>query len=228
MRTSQDGAQRASDLGALLLTAGLTLVTLIARPFNWQQQSTRVQAAQPVELSLEAQPETAPTPPPPAPPPPLKPREIATHAPVPVVPDPITFTTDPIPDDAAVVAANNPAPPPTPAPPARANADLEAQYAESLREDIDRRTRLPDSPQYRLHRVSGEVRVRFVLTRGGEARQVQIARSSGSSTLDQAAIAIVGAGHYAPMPTSIFVNQVEHLFAVTIDFTAAAQAARAH
>lgn len=223
----QDGAQRVSDFGALLLTAGLAAFMLIARPLNWQQQAPRVPADQPVELSLEAQPQAAPTPPP-APPPPLRQREIVTRAPVPVVPDPITFTADPVPDDAAVVASNDPAPPTTPAPPVKANADLEAQYAESLREDIDHRTRLADSPQYRLHRVSGEVRVRFVLTRAGEPKQVQIERSSGSSTIDQAAIAIVAAGHYAPMPTAIYISQTEHLFAVTIDFTAAAQAARAH
>jgi hypothetical protein len=49
-----------------------------------------------------------------------------------VVPDPITFTSDPIPDDAALVTSNNPAPSTASAPLAKANADPEAQYAESL------------------------------------------------------------------------------------------------
>jgi TonB family protein len=227
MRQAQpDRAQRASDFGALFLTAGLLCVALIAHPFHWQPQSAHTALDRPVELSLEAASHTPPRPP--EPPPTLKPREIVTQAPVPVVPDPITFTSDLAPEDAVLVASNNPSPPATTGAPVKANADLEAQYAEGLREDIDRRTRLPDAPQFRLHRVSGEVRVRFLLTRSGEARQVQVARSSGSSILDQAAVAIVAVGHYAPMPATIFVNQIDHLFAVTIDFNAAAQAAQAH
>jgi TonB family protein len=227
MLVSSDRAQRASDWSALLLTSGLVYMTLIVRPFSWQAvQSARTAVDQAVELTLESAPEPTPAPPPPALRPLPKRHEIVTAA-APMPADPVPLTDDPIPEDAAVVAAAA-AVQSQASPPVAANADLEAQYAQALREDIDRRTRLPDSPQYRLHRVSGEVRVRFVVTRGGEAREVQVARSSGSSILDQTALAIVSAGHYAPMPAAIFVNQAEHLFAVTIAFNAAVQAARAH
>jgi protein TonB len=223
-----DGAQRASDFTALLLTAAAACFILIARPFDWRQTQTAMAAAdQPVQISLESQPEAAPTPPSPTPHPLPKRHETVAHtAQTPAPPDPIPIANDPIPEEAAVVAADAPTPRES-SPPAAANADLEAQYAQALREDIDRRTRLPDSPQYRLHRVSGEVRVRFIVSRSGEAREVQVAHSSGSTILDQAALSIVAAGHYAPMPAAIFVNQAEHLFAVTIAFNAAVQAARA-
>jgi TonB family protein len=225
MSSSRDAAQRASDLSALILTAGVIGVSLLVRPFQWREQGPRTPADQPVELSVEDPPDTTPTPP--APPPRLVPHEIVTRVPVPEVPDPVTLTDDPMPESAVVVAALNPSPPKASIPAAH-NADLEAQYAEALREDIDRRTHLPDSPPYRLHRVFGEVRVRFLVTRSGEPREVQVARSSGSPILDQTAVAIVAAGHYAAMPTVIFVNDAQHLFAVTIAFSATVRAAQAH
>jgi protein TonB len=97
---------------------------------------------------------------------------------------------------------------------------LEAQYASGLRADIDRRTHPPDSAQYRLHRPSGEVRVGFVVKRNGEPKTVRVLRSSGSSILDEAAVAIVSSGRYSPMTAQVFAGEAEHVFAVTIEFRA--------
>ena len=109
MSSSRDTAQRASDLSALILTAGVIGVSLLVRPFQWREQGPRTPADQPVELSVEDPPDTTPTPP--APPPRLVPHEIVTRVPVPEVPDPVTLTDDPIPESAVVVAALNPSPP---------------------------------------------------------------------------------------------------------------------
>ena len=225
-----DRAQRASDLIALFVAASLFCLTLFAHPFIWTDQTAPVKTDQAVQLSVES---AVATPAPPAPPPPVprplpKHRELTRVAPTaaPTPPDPIPVSDQPVPEGATVVAAVTPAV--TSAAPAAPNADLEAQYAEGLRADIGRRTRPPDSPEYRRHRVTGEVHVRFVVTRSGEAKEVQVTRSSGFSILDQAAQAIVAAGHYPPMPAMIFVNEKEHVFGVTIDFSAAIQAARNH
>jgi hypothetical protein len=108
MSSSRDTAQRASDLSALILTAGVIGVSLLVRPFQWREQGPRTPADQPVELSVEDPPDTTPTPP--APPPRLVPHEIVTRVPVPEVPDPVTLTDDPMPESAVVVAALNPSP----------------------------------------------------------------------------------------------------------------------
>ena len=61
--------------------------------------------------------------------------------------------------------------------------------------------------------------VSFV-TRNGEPKVVHVLRSSGSSILDEAAVAIVASGHYPAMPSRVFAGEMEHAFAVTIEFRA--------
>jgi TonB family protein len=129
----------------------------------------------------------------------------------------VPIERDPVPEGGALVASSDT---PVAAPSSDVRADLEAQYAAGLRADIDRRTHPPDSIQYRLHRPSGEVRVGFVVMRNGEPTVVRVLRSSGSSILDAAALAIVASGHYPPMPAKIFAGEPEHAFAVTIEFRA--------
>jgi TonB family protein len=128
---------------------------------------------------------------------------------------PLPLIEEPAPEGADLVAAD-PAPPAPAAAPSR--ADLEAQYAAQLREDIDRRTHPPDTAQYRLQHPSGEVRVRFLVSRSGEPRAVALLRTSGSRLLDEAALGIVASGHYPPMPDKLFVGEAQHPFAVTIEF----------
>jgi protein TonB len=209
---------------ALALTGALLAAVFAAGPELW-----RITSALPantgqsgIEISLE-QPaaETARAPPPPVP------RKVPTHRvmprqptaemPMPPEPRPVQVERDPVPEGGALVASETPS---VAAPSSDARADLEAQYAAGLRADIDRRTRPPDSIQYRLHRPSGEVRVGFVVMRNGEPTVVRVLRSSGSSILDAAALAIVASGHYPPMPAKIFAGEPEHAFAVTIEFRA--------
>ncbi len=219
----EDMAQIASDGMALALTGALLAAAFATGPDLW-----RITSALPantgqsgIEISLQQPAAEIPR----APPPPVPrkmPHRVMTpqptaEMPVPAEPQPVPVERDPVPEGGALVASDTPS---FAAPSSDARADLEAQYAAGLRADIDRRTRPPDSIQYRLHRPSGEVRVGFVVMRNGEPTVVRVLRSSGSSILDAAALSIVASGHYPPMPPKIFAGEPEHAFAVTIEFRA--------
>jgi TonB family protein len=222
MADRRDRTHVLSDGSALVLT-GVVLVTfLITSRSLWHALPAAAVRDVGIELSLVQ----APAETPPAPPPPVPPKARTAHVrtiPVAAAPAPLPLPVDPPeqpPADAAVMAA----PPAAPAAAAVSRPDLEALYAAGLRADIDRRTRPPDSPQYRLHHPSGAVRVRFVVMRSGEPKAVAVEAPSGSRILDQAAFDIVSAGHYAPMPPKAFVGESQHTFVVTIEFRQASYA----
>ena len=106
-----------------------------------------------------------------------------------------------------------------PAAPDRAAAGtIEAQYAATLRTNIDARTVVPDSIEYRLRRPKGETRVNFILDREGSVQEARIARTSGSDILDRQAVSIVKAGRYPPFPQAAFRGESRHSFLVTLEF----------
>jgi periplasmic protein TonB len=218
MSPSHDGAQISSDTAALVLS-GLALAVLLHTKLDSWTQVPVSSAANEASIEVTVQTEAAVTPPPPAPPPPVQ--KAAPHrvvpqvrvAEVPVPAEPPLQAAESVPEGAALIAsAAMPAPAPVTHP------DLEAEYAASLRADIDRRTHAPDSLQYRLRRPAGEVRVGFVVMRSGEAKAVRVLRSSGSSILDDAAQTTVASGRYPPMPDKAFAGEAQHMFAVTIEF----------
>jgi TonB family protein len=210
-----DSAQYASDATALVLTAAAAAVLLSTGRHlldNLLPPAT-ARGERAVELTVQlAPPETPPAPPPPAPPRVKMQRTMPQPSPAPI--DPLPGENEPVPVDAASLAAYVP----TPAPAGDTRWDLEAQYAAELRADIERRKHTPDSAQYRLHYPSGEVRVRFVVLRGGDSEAVTVVRSSRSSILDQEALQLVSSGHYPPMPDKAFPGEVKHPFVVTIEF----------
>jgi protein TonB len=218
MSPSHDGVQISSDAVALALSGVVLAVLLSTKVESWTDASASPAANQ-SSIEVSVQTEAAVTPPPPAPPPPLQkplPHRVVPQvrvAEIPVPAEPQLQASEPVPEGAALVAS---ATVPAPAPDTR--PDLDAEYAASLRADIDRRTHAPDSVQYRLRHPSGEVRVGFVVMRNGEAKAVRVLRSSGSSILDDAAQTTVSSGHYPPMPAKAFAGEAEHMFAVTIEF----------
>lgn len=233
-RLEFDAAQRASDVAALTLTALFVFVALALGPTTlWRGLSAaqRNAAQASIELSFESPP--AVTPSAPAPPQP-EPRATHTHrepakphmaalAPIPA--ETALAVPEAVPDDAPVFAASE-ATSFAAAQSSASHPDLDAQYAAGVRSDIDRRTHVPDTSQYRLRRPSGEVRIGFALTRAGEPKTVMLRGSSGSTILDEAALTIVSSGHYAPMPANVFTGEAEHVFAVTIEFRGAGLALR--
>lgn len=218
MSPSHDGVQISSDAVALALSGVALVVLLHTKVDSWTKVSAS-HAANQSSIEVTVQSETAPTPTPPAPPPPVQkpvPRRVVPQprvAEIPAPAKPQPQASEPVPEGAALVAS---AAVPAPAPVTR--PDLEAEYAASLRADIDRRTHAPDSVQYRLRRPSGEVRVGFVVMRNGAAKGIHVLRSSGSSILDDAAQTTVSSGHYPPMPAKAFAGEAEHMFAVTIEY----------
>ena len=218
MSPSHDGVQISSDAVALALSGVALAVLLHTKLDSWTEVSASRAANQSsIEVSVLTEAAAAPTPP--APPPPVQkpvPRRVAQKARVAEIPapaEPQLQASEPVPDGAALVAAAA-----VPAPAPDTHPDLEAEYAASLRADIDRRTHAPDSVQYRLRHPSGEVRVGFVVMRNGAAKAVRVLRSSGSSILDEAAQTTVSSGRYPPMPAKAFAGEAEHMFAVTIEF----------
>jgi TonB family protein len=106
-----------------------------------------------------------------------------------------------------------------PAAPDRAAAGtIEAQYAATLRTNIDARTVVPDSIEYRLRRPKGETRISFILDREGSVLAASGARTSGSDILDRQAVYIVKAGRYPPFPQAAFRGESRHSFLVTLEF----------
>jgi protein TonB len=214
---SLDRVQISSDGAALVLSAVVLAILSTTRVNSWTQVSASPAANQSsIEVSLQT--DTAVTPPAPPPPPqqPLSRRVIPQQfrvAEIPLSAEPQAQASEPVPEGAALVESAA-----MPAPTSDARPDLEAEYAASLRADIDRRTHAPESVQYRLRRPSGEVRVSFLVMRNGEAKAVHVLRSSGSSILDDAAQTTVSSGHYPPMPSKAFTGEAEHMFAVTIEF----------
>jgi TonB family protein len=212
--------QYTSDVMALTLTAALAAVLLVCSRSALRLHRQPSPDSPSIEISTEST--VAPTPqlPPPEAPRRMQPR----HAVIPpsvleVPPEALLpkFEQQSVPQDAALVASAAPVSTSNPHP------DVDAQYAAQLRADIDRRTRPPDSARYRLRHPTGEVYVRFVVTRAGLQKSSTLVRSSGSVDLDDTALQIVSSGHYPPMPAEAFAGEAEHAFLVTIEFRSAVQ-----
>jgi outer membrane biosynthesis protein TonB len=163
--------------------------------------------------------EEAPAPPAPQvePPKPV-PHAAAARRPAPApVAAPMTPAADAAPEaDAAIML---PAEAAAPAPPAVSHASVEAAYAAALRENVDARTEVPKTAEYRLLKPSGAPQVCFTLDRGGgNPSNVAVTHRSGSTILDTQALRIVAAGHYPPFPEAAFPGEQRHVFVVTIEF----------
>jgi len=202
--------------------ATLALVWALQEHHHHHHHDRAQVADREVQLSLLPQPPTPPKlePPKPEQPKPRMPPHEARPAPAPSVPAPAPAPV--------VVAASNvtapgelqlaAAPGSAPAPPQPSRASLENAYAAALRQNVDARTAVPDTAQYRLLRPSGATQVRFALDRIGNPSDVGIARSSGSGILDHQAVSIVASGHYPPFPETAYAGESRHVFIVTIEF----------
>jgi TonB family protein len=110
---------------------------------------------------------------------------------------------------------------PAESPPPKASvshADIEADYAAALRRNVDERTAVPTTSEYRLLKPSGAAMVCFTLDRSGSPSEVTVKRPSGSKILDTQAARIVASGRYPPFPEAAFPGELRHVFIVTIEF----------
>lgn len=173
--------------------------------------------SQTIEVALAPEP-APPEPPPPVPEPPKVARPMAHHEmrqqAVPlmaaVVSTPAEFSPPQESPESPVVEAVPPASVPS--------GTIEAQYAATLRSNIDSRTAVPASAEYRLLKPHGEVRVNFILDRSGTMISSELVRGSGSSLLDHHALEILRNGRYPPFPETAFQGESRHSFLITLEF----------
>jgi protein TonB len=198
---------------ALLWTAALCAALFFPRA---QAPETTIKTPA-VQISLLHE-EAPPVPPPAVPPPPPRP-VVHRRAPAPaVVPAPIQ-NVPVVQDTQPPTAALSMGEPDPPAPSeALSAASIEAQYAATLRTNIDSRTTVPSTPEYRLLKPQGSTRVSFTLERDGSTDKVSLAHGSGSNLLDRQALSIVQSGRYPPFPEHAFPGEARHIFVVTIEF----------
>jgi periplasmic protein TonB len=195
----------------------VTTAAFIALCVNRQVPAPVLRTSDPgVQISLA---EEVPAPPPPQP----EPAHLQPHAVLPtrrqaaplIAAKPMI--TEPTHDSDAAIEL--PAEPPAPAPAtAPSHVNIEAEYAAALRKNVDERTEVPSTAEYRLLRPSGSAMVCFTLDRSGNPSDVALKRSSGSKILDTQAARIVASGRYPPFPEGSFPGELQHVFIVTIEF----------
>ena len=201
------------------MTAGLGAFFL-SMPQRLLQPTTSVAPA--IQVALETEP-TPPSPSPPAPDPPTPtPPKVqrVVHREI-RKPDPVPLMTAELSSPAVSEASFEQSPAAAVKEPSLRRApagDIESQYAATLRTNIDSRTSLPTSAEYRLLKPHGEVRVNFTLDRSGMLLASDLARSSGSALLDRHALEIVRAGRYPPFPSDAFQGEFRHTFLITLEF----------
>lgn len=206
---------------ALLFTAAVIAAAIVDVKYDPQEAAMNNPAIQ-VELAPDPAPPAPRVSDPPAPQPP-KPRPVHKKDPVHQQTAPASL---PLMAETAETPAVNDAPAPSqdsepeaPAAPSReAAGTIEAQYAATLRTNIDSRTVVPNSVEYRLRRPKGETRVNFILDRAGSVLAADVARTSGSDILDRQAVNIVKTGRYPPFPQTAFNGEPRHSFLVTLEF----------
>jgi protein TonB len=206
---------------AFVFTIGVIAAAIVSQE-NAPPETPMNNPAIQVELAPDPDPPAPKMPDPPVPEPP-KPRlvhkkEAAPHevapASLPLMAE--AAATPPVSD---LPAPPQDAAPEAPAVPARASSGtLEAQYAATLRTNIDARTVVPDSVEFRLRRPRGETRVSFTLDREGLVLDAKVTHTSGSDILDRQAVSIVKAGRYPPFPQAAFRDESRHSFLVTLEF----------
>jgi protein TonB len=105
---------------------------------------------------------------------------------------PLTTAPPPIDAKAAPVAA-------APAPGLGASvARIKASWEKSIVSHLNRYKRYPD--EARVRGVKGDVRVRFILDRTGHVTSAQVVRRSGSTSLDDEALAVLQRASPLPAP----------------------------
>jgi periplasmic protein TonB len=210
---SRPTPEAVSHVLALALTAGVG--SFLLAPLHALEPPMTATPA--IQIALQPEP-APPQPAPPAPEPPKMQRPVVHHEVRQPVAPPLMA--------AVVTTAAEFSPPqdlaPSPAaqmsPPKPSSGTVDAQYAATLRSNIDSRTAPPNSAEYRLLRPRGEVLVNFTLDRTGMMVATELARSSGSRLLDSHALEIVRSGRYPPFPGEAFQGESHHSFLITLEF----------
>ena len=202
------GLWATSSLTMLALHAGALAVAVL-----WQM--TQDPPAPPpgamlIELAPPPEAPPAPKPEPPRPPEPQKKLEKPKPEPV-KKPQPVRPKAPPVPqaavadptqqaEEAKPAAPAEPAaaPPQAASLPSPAPSNAVPNWQGSLRAHLERHKRYPSSAQFR--RQQGAPMVRFVMDRDGNVLSAQLERSSGITSLDEEAVALLSRAQPLPPP----------------------------
>jgi len=202
------GLWATSSLTMLALHAGALAVAVL-----WQVTQappTPPPGAMLIELAPPPEAPPAPKPEPPRPPEPQK--KVEKPKPEPVKkPQPVKPKAPPVPqaavadptqqaEEAKPAAPAEPAAaPPQAAPlPSPAPSNAVPNWQGSLRAHLERHKRYPSSAQFR--RQQGAPMVRFIMDRDGNVLSAQLERSSGITSLDEEAVALLSRAQPLPPP----------------------------
>ena len=202
------GLWATSSLTMLALHAGALAVAVL-----WQVTQappTTPPGAMLIELAPPPEAPPAPKPQPPRPPEPEK--KVEKPRPEPVKkPQPVKPKAPPVPQAAVAdptqqaeetkpaAPAEPAAAPPQAAPqPSFAPSNAVPNWQGSLRAHLERHKRYPSAAQFR--RQQGAPVVRFVMDREGNVLSAQLERSSGITSLDEEAVALLGRAQPLPPP----------------------------
>lgn len=146
-----------------------------------------------------------PKPPPPPLPLPVRPLPAPARLPRPVPPRPARPAPSPAPPRDLATQAPAPAqapPPPTPPAPApAASTEGILAWRKAVTGWLNANKRYPDAAQ--RNGEEGTVAVRYIVDRTGRVLQAQVAGSSGSVTLDAAAIALLSGAQLPSLPPGV-------------------------
>jgi periplasmic protein TonB len=210
---SRPTPETVSHVLALALTAGVGSF-LLAPQHAVEPLMTATPA---IEIALQPEP-APPQPAAPAPEPPKVQRPVVHHEVRQPVAAPLMAAVVDSPAEFSPSQDTAPAPVVQMPPSKPSSGTVDAQYAATLRSNIDSRTAPPSSAEYRLLRPRGEVLINFTLDRTGMMVATELARSSGSRLLDSHALEIVRSGRYPPFPGDAFQGESRHSFLITLEF----------
>lgn len=214
-------AGAAARWGASIAAALVAELALLGGA-TWLLRHPASPPAPPMQIVLEPAPAPTPTPTPARPKPQPRPPRVVHHQapPRPAPPPPPEPRVAPAPAPVAPHPAMPVAPPPPPPPPqpqAPRVADTAAvrdAFAAALHAAIQAAVHYPAAA--RMMHLSGRARVAFDW-RDGHAGAPRLVASSGSSQLDQAALAAVRDAFYPPTPAALQGRTLQ--FVISVDFT---------
>ncbi len=204
------GAEDARRWPLATLLALLLEITLFGAAAWLIGRTHAPQPLAPVQIVLEAPrpapkplapPTVKPTPPKPTPPKPrARPRPLPRPLPMPVQPR-IVAPPAPLPQTRPAMPLQPPPPPPPPPPRQTPDvAAVQADFAARLRSAIQSAVRYPRAAQ--MMQLQGSAQVAFTWL-DGDISALSIVRSSGSSSLDAAALAAVRDAFLPPTPAAL-------------------------
>lgn len=149
---------------------------------------------------------------------PVTPVTTAAPTPAPVAAPTTSATNTTASTSASSQATHAPAQAQPTAPPPLPKGNTDHTYEASVLAMVESHKRYPTGRQAMLDHPQGTVRACVTISRSGEVQDADIAGSSGSMLLDQAARRLVSGLTFPPFPEQSFAGQAKHQFCMNVDY----------